>query len=835
MAPSSSSSSHEYAFNLANGTPLYAAGGGAEDRASPRSVGHIKHESIASDAGSYGRPAFAHRPDSGASTIKSASAAGSAGGSGAGGGAGSGGGSVPRPYAVPPGLSDYTSQPTVHEIFPSRQALAGSAAGSTGRRTTASTSSSFSSLGAEPRSARISSEPPIPAEIHLMLMTTPPPPPPQQQQQQRKLTFSTVSRQSSGSSSRGATAAPGPKSIVAPSSTSRQPPPTPKSEESMTGLASRMKALRFLGGSGGSEKASTQTRSPQRPGTFADWTRKPEASGAIQSNAASRLASPGSPEREKRRRTTERRSGRMDSKTPADSVPKSWSDYALAYALGQMDINDPPFPPVEAQQIGPSPYDVAHFPAPIDLAPISGIRNRLIENLDLLNVKRRRLSDAHSSNASYSARADMRRGSHASIMLSSVYSATRPQTLLGDPALKNLLSRALYAPLGTPALFKPAPKAAMITLFPPSSEPSAPVTILASLNLPHNLAIPLSHALDAHVLLNGERGLVVPDTERDWRWRGNELVCSRSSAVPGGPYTPSSSGRGKGLGIRFYAAMPVFAPSLPELATFEEEAGGRIAIGTIAVMDDWPRLTKFGSTERAKLRSLASEVTQEIERFLLDKGSLAQLSADEISLPAHSASMNHSTPDIDESDEIDIASASVRDAGDDFVSGQFSTRSSPRTDTSGRLAQYCSDLANALNLSLVYVVKLDLSQCSPPPATTGTTELELVASHNLPIESHASFDPALHLRALRAPEGGLLFRSPADSGGKFASGVLLPIAETPSSAPSASGGLERQGAYGWVLAGYTVERERKWGSREMDEFEKVRAGLMPLLAHESRM
>lgn len=47
--------------------------------------------------------------------------------------------------------------------------------------------------------------------------------------------------------------------------------------------------------------------------------------------------------------------------------------------------------------------------------------------------------------------------------------------------------------------------------------------------------------------------------------------------------------------------MPIFAPSLPNLAHLEEEAGGRIAIGTIALLDDWPRMSKFGSSEKAKL------------------------------------------------------------------------------------------------------------------------------------------------------------------------------------------------------------------------------------------
>lgn len=49
------------------------------------------------------------------------------------------------------------------------------------------------------------------------------------------------------------------------------------------------------------------------------------------------------------------------------------------------------------------------------------------------------------------------------------------------------------------------------------------------------------------------------------------------------------------------AGVPIFAPSLPSLAGFEEEAGGRIAIGTVSLLDDWPRTTKFGSSDRANL------------------------------------------------------------------------------------------------------------------------------------------------------------------------------------------------------------------------------------------
>lgn len=569
-----SSSSHEGASRPPTGSDSVAS-----DRdASPAANASTQAAAATAPVAGNGRPdpALPHRPaDSRASTVMPAPPA-------------------PRPHTVPPTLPEEAPLATTSEIFPARHggvALPSTDAGSTSDR------ASFSDgrptpLGAEPRSARISSEPPIPADIHLMLMTTPPPPPTLQQMQQRDL-----NAWRGGPYSATAAAAASGRSAFSTSTSTRQPPPG-REDENVAGLASRMKAFRFLGG-GGEKSTQSSSRSRRRPGTFADWMSPPDARPGGAGGVSAEPQTLDSPEREKRRRTTsERKNGRMDSKSPADSVPKTWSDYALAYALGQMDVSDPPFPPVEAQQIGPSPYDAVHFPAPLDLAPTSAIRNRLIEHLDLLGRNRRFSSDTSSS--SQGTHSDTRRGSRTAPSGANVYSNSPWRSLIGDTALRTLLSRALYAPLGTPALFKPAPKAAMITLFPPSSEPTAPVTILASLNLPHNLSIPLSHAIDAHVLLNGERGLVVPDTERDWRWRGNDLVCSRSFTMPGSPYNPGS-GDDKSLGIRFYAAMPIFAPSMPELASFEEEAGGRIAIGTIAVLDDWPRLAKFGSTERAKL------------------------------------------------------------------------------------------------------------------------------------------------------------------------------------------------------------------------------------------
>ncbi|KAK4048939.1 hypothetical protein OIV83_004495 [Microbotryomycetes sp. JL201] len=113
-------------------------------------------------------------------------------------------------------------------------------------------------------------------------------------------------------------------------------------------------------------------------------------------------------------------------------------------------------------------------------------------------------------------------------------------------------------------------------------------------------------------------------------------------------------------------------------------------------------------------------------------------------------------------------------------------------------------LAKALDLSLVYLVSLDLSLQN----VTGPT-LKVLASHGMPSPA-PSFDPALHMKALRAPEGGLLYKNPrfsstpnatAPDSPAFAIGMLIPILEVRRT--------------GFVLAGYTKDAERQFEQRDL--------------------
>ncbi|GAA5930903.1 hypothetical protein JCM1841_001967 [Sporobolomyces salmonicolor] len=772
-----------------------------------------------------------------------------------------------RPYALPPGLAN---SPAPSLVPVSKRRVVGA------------------------RSARVTYEPPIPVEVQWLLLTTPHP----------RRTKPTVA------------------AVTHPPVRSQE---DDGREEEKTGLVRRLFGLKIGGG--------------KRP---------------LRDEGELVIPPPAVPQTEVLDLRARRR-GKVDRNST--ELPRSWKEYEVLYASGQLDIEDPPLPPITTPFVsqtfpsrsasGPmaspfanmSPYDLSHFPAPIHLSPISQIRERLIANLDLLGLSLPNLpaadtivstpasatnlsqfpspSVSHASApmsvvSSASTRRDSflqsvshnghacpatgRRDSTVSTAPSTVYSGPRPSSKIASatitpqqthsilrsmkehPTLVGIVRRLCAAKLGEPSPFSPPPKAATITLFPSTSsfpgDTRTNLTVLASHGLPdEDREFTLADALDAHTILNGSRGLVISDTEQDWRWRGNRDAVDDK-------------------GIRFYAGMPIFAPSalslsLPtsslSVAEFEEEAGGaRIAIGVVALLDDRPKLAdEFDSAERAKLRSLASEITTEVERFVLERASVLvagpyrrDSSASTTSTSAATAAANYHSGVVAPMPvhHEDVAPPSLKtllprghvkkvssDTGptgpqplsgktsqngyldyNSTPSSQFhtepsSSQPSPTTfpallashEPSQLLRLACTSLSRSLSLALVYIVELDLASVDPAPSMDGAPPLELLAAHNLPRESGAAFDPSLHFRALRAPEGGLLYRSPVegerDSDAAFTSGILLPVKEIGGDGTVASA------RKGWVLAGYTRDPKKRWGEGEMEAFERVREGVAKVL------
>ncbi|GAA6015866.1 hypothetical protein JCM11491_007216 [Sporobolomyces phaffii] len=744
-----------------------------------------------------------------------------------------------RPYGLPPGLADspLPSQVDIKEALQIRHA----------------------------RSAKISTEPPIPLEIQQLLLTTPPPP-------RRRHVSSPLVPNVEYPPSRPA----GSRAFE------QQEKPT---------LIRRIRALTLRNTAPKEEPHVEQL--PRMP------VPKPEVLDLKRS----------------RRRRVESSDDLL-----SFHVPQTWNDFERAYASGRMDVESPPSPPRNNTSLSQSlpsrsrtplpfdfmtPFDLSLFSAPLHLSRLSPIRERLVSSLDLLGTflpsesalvsphfspqfqspSWTAASPSFSAASSPNSRQDplfqsmqgagfrSRGWSSASTAPSTILSTSKSshfgtspsypylRSIQSHPALESILDRLETA---TNDGFV---NGATITLF-PTSPATAYLTVLASSGIASTWReIGIDVALDAHTILNGSRGLVIDDVEKDWRWRGNRDLEER--------------------GIRFYAGMPIFAPSSLSLRTldvsfsvaqFEEEAGGaRIAIGVVAVIDDRPKEAgSFGTDERAKLRSIASEITSEIERFVLQRAaaidalssrrtsatSAATFQSGSIPAPAlRSARIDSSSRSPPSPQRSRNGKGHVKKVSFDANAGPLSSlplpspppppvaaipvppQFSPRVASPSfaepesipalfqshspqkLLDLACASLARSLDLKLVYLVQLEhlAPRHSSYFGSTSLPSLSLIASHGLPPSSgrdsddaSANFDPALHLQALRAPEGGLLYRAASPSE-PFDSGMLLPVVELDETRK------------GWVIAGYAEQRARRWGAEEMSIFEKVTLGVEKIL------
>lgn len=138
-----------------------------------------------------------------------------------------------------------------------------------------------------------------------------------------------------------------------------------------------------------------------------------------------------------------------------------------------------------------------------------------------------------------------------------------------------------------------------------------------------------------------------------------------------------------------------------------------------------------------------------------------------------------------------------------------------RMDTGTRL------LAKALEVELTYLAAIDLA--APPPlsstssgsdsgSATGGDSFRILAAHGLPSPAPA-FDPALHLKALRAPEGGLVYKNPRHgaSASSYSAGILIPVLEVRRT--------------GYVLCAYSQRGEREFSQRDLSYMVKFAQAL----------
>ncbi|SCV67143.1 BQ2448_5789 [Microbotryum intermedium] len=618
---------------------------------------------------------------------------------------------------------------------------------------------------------------------------------------------------------------------------------------------------------------------------------------------------------------------KLSSKTPANELPKTWEEYSKAYANYEIDIEDPPMPPLRdaADAADPAPFEAKAYLAP--KPHNESERQAVVDKLDLFGTKNKQAnastttlatsmpsstSTSSTDSRPVSAGPDslLRRHSYSNTSVTSAAtsftrtdvdndSAAAVTSLQNYPAFRDIVQKCQK-------LFDV--RIGMITVLDEEQQ-----LFLATGGLPEAVeqggALPRAVTFCSHAILNEERGMVVLDSLNDWRF-ANSL--------------PTAA-----MGARFYAGVPLLAP------TFGDPDAPSVAIGTLCAVDDRPRAS-FSEGERAELQKLAAEASTHIESWVNERmgsklnrleSSFARSNATlpapaeaeavvepasepvsektrvepvvvrevereaqvtpesdseiafedalaELSMPVEQTHFEIPTP----SEAVQLAPPgrlvarppraehrprptaffqpspqvglpltppdSLKESRNHVYTHAHARKGS---DSSSSISSFASDrpvarrpsglnslslavtsedpvtavpkdlqkvfdqatrmLAKALALDLVYLVSLDVAALNC--GTKSHSALCVLSAYGMPSPPPA-FDPALHLKALRAPEGGLLYSnprySPEDTGPGYSGGILIPVLEVRRT--------------GYVLSGYSKDATRNFEQKDLTYFVK---------------
>ncbi|GAA5979254.1 hypothetical protein JCM11641_001974 [Rhodosporidiobolus odoratus] len=561
---------------------------------------------------------------------------------------------------------------------------------------------------------------------------------------------------------------------------------------------------------------------------------------------------------------------KFSSKTPEEQLPKTWAEYEKAYGNYEIDLEDPPLPPqrIAADGAEPTPFQQRFFVAP--RPPNEKERQNVVAAFDLFGTREKAAQNAFQAALDVSAPSAF--PTSAATLPSSSTSSTVSSCLTpSETSLSRRTSSSGYSITSAATSVASAPsssspldvvqsvqqhpvfrqivarakdvfqtRVSLLTILDDEQQ----LFIAATQGMPEGVdSMPRNASFCSHAILDEERGLAVLNSVEDWRFNNNAPTAM--------------------LGARFYAGVPIMARAGPN--------DPAVAIGTLCVLDDKPR-DEFTEAHRRVLRDFAKQASNAIEAWVQERMTLklARLHNFPAGKPAlmspPSLSTGLLTPPPSAGRASSVASrrpstapgpptcplpatppaslhrfesrsiASHSRQGSDaesvassvppsqFVQPRQPTATSLRVTTEApvsalpREVQKTFDtavkmLAKALNLELVYLAALELSVLETP-TSTDSDKLRILSSHGLPT-APPSFDPALHLKALRAPEGGLIYRNtqfdPAASNLTYAAGLLIPILE-----------VRRMG---FCLCGYTRKEGRDFVQRDLTYFVKFAEGL----------
>lgn len=236
------------------------------------------------------------------------------------------------------------------------------------------------------------------------------------------------------------------------------------------------------------------------------------------------------------------------------------------------------------------------------------------------------------------------------------------------------------------------------------------------------------------------------------------------------------------------------------------------AVGTICICDMQPR--EFTSEDRKKLMRLADLVRKEIATWHEERlASKMRLLNTRLSSFHHRVGHIHDpkmrskeslspsmagAPATYEADEAELAAWGSDDL-DSVESGSTVLSVDDVDSTPSRIFSLATRLiSKTLDLPLSYLIEVQFDA----EQKSRVTAMTLLSSQGL-ADPPPTFDDRLHLKAIRSPEGGLLYQNPVFS--ELHEGERLPKSATPESAQYASAILVRvleTETSGFVLAGF---------------------------------
>ncbi|KAI9623576.1 hypothetical protein KEM48_009471 [Puccinia striiformis f. sp. tritici PST-130] len=513
---------------------------------------------------------------------------------------------------------------------------------------------------------------------------------------------------------------------------------------------------------------------------------------------------------------------RISASSPPEQQPKTWQEYNTLYANEQIDVINPPLPPMESNEDGEAvtelPFEYYVAPQP----PNEAVRQLVLNRLGLLGGKpfdptqegvaktiaRLEIGDKLISEGKVPSSLEQHWEGHGSIandgsssnieetraMIGDVRSGRLPpETLEQHPIFRNIVKRSRELFNSTLGILSILDEDRQVFL----AESGMNEAGMGGLR-----EAARDMTMCAHTILSGRKGLTILDTQKDWRFRGNPMVT--------------------GFGVRFYAGVPLMAPNMDGSQEAEENA---CPIGTLCIADQKPR-ESFSIEDQKKLVYLSEYARREIEKWFACKieQKIERLSATQAVWDVELKRVSRPPSENEESLESEVLgdtpTTPLRSATSSNLSSGFKKWKSSNHNAAVRpKMRKVFDLATklvaeTLDLSLVYLMAV-----VPHGESTDLGRTMIISGHNIPLPV-PELDAGLHLRVLRAGEGGLLYQNPSME--ECQEAALQPkIASNGHADPYASAILLAVGAEinpnvgGFVLAGYTNDHRRVFGEEDV--------------------